>query len=125
MADDRELRNELEKVQAEALKLKRALELGEVHVDVRARVESLRRSKATQAAKLDEARAEMATLEQRLRAVMDENAARQAALDELARRERGLVEATVHQLDPGPRRSAGCLSLVALVALALALGAWA
>ena len=125
MADDRELRNELEKVQAEVLRLKRALDSGEVHVDVRARIESLRRSKVAQAAKLDEARAEMAALEQRLRAVMDENAGRQAALDEVARRERALVEATARLLYPGPRRSAGCTTVVALAVIALALGAWA
>ena len=123
MPDDRELRDELEKVQSEVLRLKRGFKHHGLYADVRARIESLRRSKQQQQQKLDDALAEIASLEQQARAVMAANEKLQAELYDLARREGALVSATVHSLDPGPRSGTGCLTALAVAASALALGA--
>lgn len=125
MADDRQLRDELEKTQSEVLRLKKALATPatSLHADVRARIESLRKARAQQEAKLQEVEAEVAKHEEQLREVMRENEAKQGELDGLLTSERGLVDSAVRSLDPGPRRGAGCLTVLAVIAVLAALGA--
>mgnify|MGYP001487898931 CR=1 FL=1 len=124
MADDRQLRDELEKVQGEVARLRRALaQPDNLHGDVRARIETLRRSKATQVEKLDEAQAELERLEGEVRAVMAANERLQTELDGLAITERSLIGMTVHHLNPGAPPNSGCLTALALAALVLAAGA--
>jgi chromosome segregation ATPase len=124
MADDRQLRDELERVQGEVARLRRALaQPDSLHGDVRARIETLRRSKVTQAERLDEAQAELDRLEAEVRAVMTENAKRQLELDGLLVTERTLIGQTVHHLNPGAPPNSGCLTALALAALVLAAGA--
>ena len=123
-SDDRQLRDELEKVQAEVVRLRRAIDRPEgLHTDLRARIESLRRSRVQQQEKLDEVRAEVDRLEAELRAVMDANAVLQSDLDGLLVSERSLVGTTVHTLDPGPPATTGCLGVLVFAAAAVALGA--
>lgn len=124
MADDRQLRDELEKVQGEVARLRRALaQPDSLHGDVRARIETLRRSKVTQQERLDEAQAELERLEAEVRAVMAANEKLQGELDGLIITERTLIGQTVHHLNPGAAPNSGCLTALALTALALAVGA--
>jgi len=109
-------------VQAEVLKLRGALGRPEaLHTDVRARIEGLRRSKAQQTQRLEEVRRDVAELEQQLQRAHGETAALQAELDSLTITERGLVDAAVSNLNPGPRLSSGCLGMLALLAVLLVL----
>lgn len=116
MADDRQLRDELEKVQSEVLRLKKALASpGELHAGHKTRIESLRRARAQQEEKLKDARSELALLEAQLKKQSADNERLRRELDGVLVTERQLVAATVRHLDPGPSR-AGCMTLLALVA---------
>jgi chromosome segregation ATPase len=121
--DDRQQRDELEKVQSEVLRLRRALEKPTtLHADVRARIDSLRKSRAQQQQRLDEAKAKMLELEEELRRAREETSALQVELDSISGTERSLVDAAVSRLDPGPRAGTGCLTaLVALLVIAAVL----
>ena len=121
MSDDRQLRDELEKVQSEVLRLKRALDQPDsLQADLRARVDSLRRTRAQQQEKLDEATARLHELDGQRRSQMTANQQLQSELDDLLRSERRLVDRTVQSLDPGPARS-GCAAMLVLATVA---GAW-
>ena len=112
MADERQLRDELEKVQSAVLKLRTALGKPEtLHADFRARIEQLRRSRDQQRARLEESLREEERLSSELGALTAQNAKLNDALDAAQRSERVLVAQTVSELDPGPAR-AGCLGLV-------------
>ncbi len=121
MADDRQLRDELEKVQSEVLRLKKALaNPAELLTGQRARVDALRRSKAQQEEKLKDARSEAALLQAQLNDLVHQNQGLQRELDALLTTERGLVGAAVRHLDPGPSR-AGCTTLAVLLAVVVCL----
>src|SRR3954465_5792439 len=96
MADDRQLRDELEKVQSEVLRLRKALDQPQgLHADVRARIEGLRRSRAQQQTRRGGARPQAEAVEVQLRGGVAENETLQAELDALLASEGGLVDAAV------------------------------
>jgi len=115
MSDERQLRDELEKVQSEVLALRRALDKPDsLHRDVRARIEQLRRAREQQRQRLDEARGQAAEAAAELARLQTETAKLTAQLEAALRSERVLVDNAVHSLDPGPGR-AGCLGVVMLI----------
>ena len=117
MADDRELRNELEKVQGEVLRLKKTLASpAELGAGQKARIESLRRAKQQQVEKLKDAQTDLALLRQALQAAKDEELRLHRELEAVRQTEHGLVYTTVRKLDPGPSR-AGCMTLAVMLAL--------
>ncbi|MBK7857068.1 MAG: hypothetical protein IPJ65_00330 [Archangiaceae bacterium] len=116
MADDRQLRDELEKVQAEVKRLRQAFDdPSRLHLDLRARIEGLTRSRQQQRDRLEAARAEQAAVERELLEVRHACAELENELHGLQETESGLVDATVARLDPGPRARAGCLAAVVVL----------
>ncbi|MBL8956351.1 MAG: hypothetical protein JNK82_36595 [Myxococcaceae bacterium] len=119
MPDDRQLRNELEKVQGEVLRLKKALASpGELGAVQKTRIESLRRAKQQQEEKLKDARADLVLLQSQLEALRKDNERLQSELNQVLSTERRLVDTTVRRLDPGPSR-AGCMTLMVVLVMGL------
>lgn len=121
MASDRELRDELEKLQAELKRLRTAGE-SVTFAAVRERIAKLEQSKADQLDKLRQAQAKLTALDEQLESARAALAPRENEKRLLEGEERQLVAQTVRALTPGVSRG-GCLQvplvLIAMVARSL------
>jgi chromosome segregation ATPase len=117
MADDRALRDALEKVQGEVKALRAQLASADAPAELRERIEQLTAQRAQQRDQLAQSDAAAAQLQAQRTALQEELRAGEVELEALREQETRLVDLTVSSLETGPRRP-GCLALLLLAASA-------